>query len=133
MFLRACRSCSAKLLPPAHSGAVGCLVSAQDFGFVFDEFSEFLVRLLLDFELLEQQLCFLAYTTAPFTNVMKMQSTPVNWVIAEVANGPGLALTLEGHTTHKQPPVRPQTVDGYPLSPPVRSFFHALLFHPSSP
>lgn len=37
--------------PPACTAAVGCPVPVQDFGFVFAEFSEVLVRPLLDFEL----------------------------------------------------------------------------------
>lgn len=68
--------------PPARTVAVGCPVPLQDLVFVFAEFSEVLVRPLLDFELSEQQLSLPAHTIAPSTYLMKMQSTPFIWLIA---------------------------------------------------
>lgn len=117
--------------PPAHTVAVGCPLPVQDSVLVFADFSEVFIRPPLDFDLSAQQLCLPAYTTASSTNLVKMQSILV-WVISQDAKGTGLVLTLEDHTIHNQPPVRPQSLDGYLLSPEVQSVLHPLLFHPSS-
>lgn len=119
-----CRTADAH---PSSSVAMGCPLPIQDFGFVFDEFSEVHVRPLLDFELSEQQLCIPAYTAASFTDFRNTQATPVVWIIA--AKCADQAGSLECHTTHNQPA---QTVDGNPLGPAVQAVFHPLLFHSSS-
>lgn len=83
---------------PTSSVAMGCPLPIQDFGFVFDKFSEVHVRPLPVCELPEWQLCLPAYTAAPSTDFMKMQASLVIWIIAKDAKGAGLAGTPLGVT-----------------------------------